>query len=281
MSQKLFVGIAACVLLAGAATAQTFSYPITCNITSDGKIDNSATIATPLLVDQDFRSESLDDKYSFASSTSFNVNDVKGSYAELFRNSFGGGGCVSNISTSVADQVSWSLQGNSTSISAYIDSLSLESVLIDRKNVTGTGVAITASNTYEVPQAESLVIEIPFEVTGTQQRRLVVDPFAFSRTDTAATTGSTVGAYQVFEDKNFNCIVDAGDSSSIGGKGIVGPNSTFSEPPTSYSIDPGRYVLAIAYVTDLDLAAFSADCSQSTGSNGWHNDGFDLVLTLY
>ncbi|MEM9554018.1 MAG: hypothetical protein AAGC60_07150 [Acidobacteriota bacterium] len=267
--------------LALGVSAQTFQYPTNCKITSDGQLDNSATIATPLLVDQDFRSETLTDSYAISSATAFNVNDVKGSFAEVFRNSFGGGGCVSEISASIADQVSWSLVGDTSSMTVFIDSLSVESVSIDRQNITGAGVPITASSTYEVPQAQQLLLEIPFEVTGNTKRRLVVDPFAFSRTDTASTTGSSVGAYQVFADNNKNCTVDAGDSSNIGSKGIVGPNSTFSEPPTSYSITPGRYVLSIAYFTDVDLAAFSADCLSSPSSSGWHNDGFDLVLTLF
>ena len=267
-------------VLADTVDAQTFDYPTQCKITSEGRIDNSATIATPLLVDQDFRTETLAGSYTFTSSTAFNVNDVRGSYAEVFRNGFGGGGCVSDISTSIADQVSWSLVGNTTSMTVYVDSLSSETVNIDRQNITGAGVPITASNTYEVPQAEQLLIEIPFEVTGNQKRRLVVDPFAFERTDNAATTGSTVGAYQIFADNNSSCTVDAGDTSSIGGSAIVSPNSTYSEPPTSYSIQPGLYVLQIAYFTDVDLAAFSADCLSSPSSSGWHHDGFDLVLTL-
>lgn len=270
----------AVLLLAGPALAQTLSYPTKCKIVSEGQIDNSATIATPLLVDQDFRSESLAGSYAFTNAGSFNVNDVKDSYAEVYRSGFGGGGCVSNITSSIADQVSWSLTGNTSSMTVFIDSLTIETVDIDRQNITGAGVPITASNTYEVPQGQQLLIEIPFEVKANNQRRLLVDPFAFERTDNAATTGSTVGAYQVFADNNANCTVDAGDTSSIGASAIVFPNSAYNEPAINWPIDPGLYVLQVAYFTEVDLAAFSADCLSSPSSSDWHHDGFDLVLTL-
>jgi hypothetical protein len=266
------------VFLAVPVTAQ-ISYPTSCNATGEGLIKTSATIATPLLVDHDFRSTDMAASFPIASASNLYIFDLKDSYAEVFRTGFGGGGCVSDIASSIAGQTTYEFIGDSSTMQVQVDSLTSESASITRNNVTGTGVAITASNSYEVPQATQLNVEIPFTVSGAN-RSLKVTQFAFSRTDTTSTTGSTVGAYQVFADNNSNCTVDTGDTSSIGSAGIVFPNGTYSEPATKHNIAAGNYVLVISYFTDVDLAAFSADCSTSVNFGGWTADGFDLNLTI-
>lgn len=267
------------VFLAGAVGAQKFAYPTKCKVVAEGNLKTSANIATPLLVDHDFRSENLAATFPITSSSSLTFNGLDDSFAELFRTGFGGGGCVTDISTAIAGQVVYTFTGDKMDMSAAINSVTIQSASITRQNVTGTGVAITASNSYDVPQSQQLIVEIPFSITGASGR-LTVKPFSFSRTDTTSTTGSTVGAYQVFADNNSNCTVDTGDSSNIGSAGIVFPNSTFSEPAQSFTVSPGDYVLVLSYFTDVDLAAFSPDCNTSVSLSGHEVDGFNVGLNI-
>ena len=266
-------------LLATVPLTAQISYPTTCSATGDGEIKTSATIATPLLVDHDFRSKAMAATFPITSATNLYVFDLKDSYAEVYRNSFGDGGCVSDISSSISGQTTYEFIGDTTDMRVQVDSLTVGTANITRNSVTGTGVAISASNSYEIPQATQLVVEVPITVSGAN-RSLKVNQFDFSRTDTTSTTGATVGAYQVFADNNSNCTVDAGDTASIGAAGIVSPNSTYSEPPVKHRIAAGNYVLVISYFTDVDLAAFSATCATNAAFNGWTADGFDLDMTV-
>ncbi len=267
--------------LAGTAQAASFKYNPKCKAAADGTIEVSAFLATPLLVDSDFRTASLAGSFAPASSSSFTFFGIGDNFAENFRSGFGGGGCVSQLNSSLAGQTSYDFTGEAGMMRASINSLTSQSVAIDRPNPTGPGVAITGATNYEVQQGEpSLLLDVPFIVSG-GSGTLTVSQFDFFRQDSSpATQGVAVGSYQIFADANDNCRIDPGETAIAGAAGIVFPNGTFSEPPTSLPIAEGSYVLNLNYFTDVDLAGFSPDCNTSVSLSGNVADGFTLVLRI-
>lgn len=264
--------------LSGAAFAKpVFLYPTQCKVKADGKIKASAFIATPSLVDTDFRTASLAASHAIPNNQSFTVNDIGGTYAEVFRSGYGDNGCTAEIASSVAGQTSYSINAQLQSLAVAINSLTLQSVSIDRQNVTGTGNPITAANEYTVPQAEQLNVTIPFFSGG---GTVTVDTLSLFRQDSTSTTGSAVGAFQIFEDTNGNCQLDSGEPAIEGGAGIVFPNDTYSEPSYDFQLASGDFLLVLSYFTDIDLAAFSASCAQDVSASGYVADGFNLNLSI-
>jgi hypothetical protein len=264
--------------LAAPAYGANFAYRTDCKVIADGTIRVSANLATPSLVDSDFRTESLADSHAAAVSTSsLTFNGLQGGFAEVFRESYGDGACVSDLSASVAGQTGYSFQGTTTSMLANVNSLTSQGVSIQR---TGSGGGpVTGSTEYTVPQTLQLNVTIPFKVTANGV--LTMSVFDFFRQDSSPETdGSVVGAFQIFQDTNGNCQLDAGEQSSIGSKGTSGPNDTFSNTPMVNRIAQGNYLLILSYFTDVDLAAFSADCSESPSFFGNVADGYHLELDI-
>jgi hypothetical protein len=264
-------------VLAAPAYGANFAYRTDCKVIADGTIRVSANLATPSLVDSDFRTESLADSHAAASTSSLTFTGLQGGFAEVFRESYGDGACVSDLGASVAGQTGYSFQGSTTSMQANVNSLTSQSVSIQR---TGSGGGpVTGSTEYQVPQTAELTVTIPFKVTA--NGTLTMSVFDFFRQDSSPETdGSIVGAFQIFQDTNGNCKLDAGEQSSIGSKGITFPNDTFSNTPTTNRISQGAYLLILSYFTDIDLAAFSANCSESPNYFGNVADGYTLELDI-
>jgi hypothetical protein len=263
---------------AGPALAKpVFLYPTECKVKADGLIKASAFIATPSLVDTDFRTASLVASHAISGNQSFTVDGIGSTYAEVFRSGYGDDGCTADISSAVAGQTSYSINAQLQSLSTAINTLSIHSVMIDRQNVTGTGNPITAANEYTVPQANQLNVYVPFFSGG---GTVTVAQLDFFRQDSTSTTGSMVGAFQIFEDTNGNCQLDAGEQAVEGGKGRVGPDDTYSEPAYDFQLASGDFILVLSYFTDIDLAGFSPTCAQDVNLSGNVADGFNLTLTI-
>ena len=263
---------------AGPALAKpVFLYPTQCKVTADGLIKASAFIATPSLVDTDFRTESLVASHAITGNQSFTVNGIADTYAEVFRSGYGDNGCTAEIASAVAGQTSYSINAQLQSLAVAINSLTLQSVSIDRQNVTGTGNPITVANEYTVPQADQLNVYVPFFSGG---GTVTVDALSLFRQDSTSTTGFTVGAFQIFEDTNGNCQLDSGEQAVEGGYGGVGPDDTYSEPSYDFQLASGDFILVLSYFTDIDLAGFSPTCSQDVSASGNVADGFNLNLSI-
>lgn len=264
--------------VAGAAQAKpVFLYPTECKVTADGLIKASAWSVTPLIVDTDFRTASLQASHAITNDQSLQINGIGDTYAEVFRSSYGDNGCTADIASSVAGQTSYSINGQLQSLATAINTLSVHSASIARQNVTGTGSPITAANEYTVPQANSLTVNIPFFSGGGTVKVAQLD---FFRQDTTTTTGSMVGAFQIWSDDNGNCQLDQGEQAVEGGKGIVFPNDTYSEPSWKFPLNAGNYILTLTYFNDIDLSVHSPTCSQSVSASGHVVDGFNLLLTI-
>lgn len=281
MRKSLTLAAVLTAALAGAAGAKTiFEYPTACKVTAEGLINVSAFIATPLLVDSDFGSLSLNASHNITSASSLTVSDLKDDFAEVFRQGYGDSGCTADISASVGAQTGYFITGDNFEIRADINTLASQGTIINRSSPPfGTGGPITAATNWEVPQVNQLIVNVPFDVVGAPAY-LTQPQYDLFRQDSGPTTGSMVGVYQIFPDRNANCKVDSGESSIMFGRGTVGPDGTYSEPFNQVKVNPGRYILQLVYFTDIDLAAFSSDCNTSVSNFGNVADGSSLVLEL-
>jgi hypothetical protein len=270
--------VAALAALAAGAPAQaaSFKYP-RCKIVASGTIEVSAFLASPLLMDSDFRTDDQQASYAITSSASYNVNGIDDSFAEVFRQALGDG-CVTDIHSAVAGQTTYSLTGSTTTMNSALNTITIQDASIARQNPGAAGLPVTAANSYTIPQDLQTLILIPFTVNAAGT--VTVTTFDFFRQDTTSTTGFMVGAFQIWADQNANCQIDSGEPAIEGGAGIVFPNGTYSEPPRQFAIAAGSYVLALSYFNDIDLTLFSQDCTTSPSAGGHMVDGFTLRLDV-
>ncbi len=274
---------ATAVLFAFSATAsaQNFKYPTNCKITASGEINTNAFIGATAFVAFDSDTTSLNASFPITSSSSIYNFFLADSFAELFQ-TFSDLGCITTAASSVAGQTSHEIVADTSQIRLQINTVSVHSASITRQlPAVGPGGPVTASNQYQIPQLNNLTLTLPFNVsTPTITPATIKVAFDLFRQDSTITTGSMVGAWEIFADANGNCVLDPFEIQLGGAAGIVFPNGTFVAPSTSFAAPAGSYILRTQYFNNIDLFQFSPDCTTSVSAGGFMVDGFNLRIKV-
>lgn len=142
------------------------------------------------------------------------------------------------------------------------------------------GDEVKTESGYEVPQDDALDVRVPFKLADYGYAWPIQVDFALKRGDSGPTTGSTVGVWQLFKDKNCNCKIDEGDELVAWDKWIIFPNDSYTMPTQNFEVKPGCYIMEYTYFTLSELNVDSKNCSDSVKADSAVEDKMEVVLTI-
>lgn len=252
--------------VAAPATAQVFSYRTACAVTVTGSHTAEGTITTNSFVLNDIDTVSFDTTYPIGSTTGLSFSGGPGGVRAEPDSSFTDG-CYVEAAASPIGNTTYRFKGGPAAMKYEVNSLTRHGTHIYREGQPGQGGPITAESTYQIQSGdEAFVTQIPFTVPSGRAGTFTAGRFLLTRSANEFDFGQTVIAWQVFQDLNGNCVVDAGDS-QVGGEAItVVGSGTSSGFQASFTIQPGAYVVRYTFFTYTLASAFTADCGETDGA---------------
>lgn len=261
------------------AIKEVITYRTDCKATARGKLAGRASISTPAWTKSNSQSADFGASFGITDPYWLTFGDGRGvsaAVAKKFKD-----GCKVSASAEVKGETRYTFNGDTISMDFNAASTRSHKDEISRgPSGAAPGGPAAADSSYSIPQSPSLDVSVPFKLADYGYAWTFNATLALRRGDSGATTGSTVGVWQLWRDVNCNCKVDRGDFAIEGDKGIVFPNDSFSNDKT-FEVKPGCYVIVYTYFTDSDLSVASANCTETVGEKSEVEDTLNVLITLY